>query len=263
MTERRPDATRLAYRGAASRWERDASIVYVPLARHLIGQAPVELAGCVVLDAGAGTGAASDLLRAEGARVVALDLEPSMLELERDRRAPGVLGDITTLPFRARSFDVVVAAFVLNHVARADVGLRELARVTKRGGVVLASTFSGRRASAKSAFDVVATAYGWTAPDWYVSIRARQSGIDDSARLVAAARRAGLNSSVVTEQSLDIGVADPAAVVRYRLGMPQYTRFVGRLGDARMAEFVDEATAAVTLEGPFRPEVVELVARIT
>ncbi len=257
------DSARLAYRGAALRWERDASIAYVPLARHLIGRTPVDLAGSLVLDAGAGTGAASDLLIAANARVVALDLEPSMLEFGRGRRPPGVAGDVTMLPFRARSFNVVVAAFVLNHVAPASDGLQELARVTKRGGAVLASTFSNRRAAAKTAFDEVAMAYGWTAPDWYDAIRARQSGIGSTALLLAACRQAGLDHTVVTEQTLDIDLTDPALIVRYRLGMPQYTEFVDRLDDVRLSEFVSDALRAVTSDGPFRPEVIELVARIT
>jgi len=116
------------------------------MARHLIARSPFELAGSLVLDAGAGTGAASAALGAAHARVVAVDFESTMLEFDSARRPSGVIGDITSLPLRTGVFDAVVAAFVLNHIAPVPKGLRELARVTRPGGAVLASTFSNRRA---------------------------------------------------------------------------------------------------------------------
>ena len=80
---------------------------------------------------------------------------------------PAVTADVTALPFRSGVFDVVVAAFVVNHLPDPVAGLTELRRVTRPGGAVLASTFSADRAAAKAAVDGVAAAYGFVAPDWY------------------------------------------------------------------------------------------------
>lgn len=257
------DPARQAYRGAADRWDRDVSAAYAPMAVHLISQSPVDLDGALVLDAGAGTGVASAALLAANARVIAVDVESSMLAFDRAQRPPGAVASVTSLPLVTGAFDVVVAAFVVNHVVEVADALRELARVTKHGGAVLASTFSNRRASAKSAFDEVATAYGWSAPTWYDAIKDRQSAIGTTARLRAAAQRARLDDVVITQQELDIRVDDPDTIVRYRLGMPQYASFLDHLDEERLGELVREATTAVSAEGAFRPEVIELVARIT
>ena len=64
------DPVRGAYRGAAASWAEDASLAYVPLARHLVARLGGGLPGPRALDAGAGTGAAGDALRELGASVV-------------------------------------------------------------------------------------------------------------------------------------------------------------------------------------------------
>ena len=106
---------------------------------------------------------AGEALRAQGAHVVAADREFDMARPTAP--GPAVTADVTALPFRDRAFDVVVAAFVVNHLPDPVAGLTELRRVTRRGGAVLASTFSVDRAAAKGAVDEVAAAYGFVAPD--------------------------------------------------------------------------------------------------
>lgn len=256
------DPATTAYRGAATRWAGDVSVAYAPMARHLIARSPFELCGSLVLDAGAGTGAASAALGAASARVVAVDFERTMLQFDSARRPPCVVGDITSLPLRTGVFDAVVAAFVLNHIAPVPDGLRELARVTRPGGAVLASTFSNRRAAAKTSFDRIATMFGWTPPAWYDEIKARQSGIGEIDLLLNAARTAGLSDVDVAETSLALEIDDPDVIVRYRLGLPQYADFVSRLGAVGLAEFVEAATLGVALEGSFRPAVIEMVAMV-
>ena len=89
--------------------------MYAQLARVLVAAAPVPLAGRLVLDLGAGAGVAGRAALAAGARrVVAVDLSEGML-----RRGGGgrpVAADAVALPFRDGSFDLVVAAFCLNHL---------------------------------------------------------------------------------------------------------------------------------------------------
>jgi predicted RNA methylase len=59
------------YAGAAQRWAQGAAIVYGPIAEQLIATAPHPFARRTVLDAGAGTGIASAILRDVGALPVA------------------------------------------------------------------------------------------------------------------------------------------------------------------------------------------------
>nr|WP_246299109.1 class I SAM-dependent methyltransferase [Nocardioides panaciterrulae] len=92
-----------------------------------------------VLDAGAGTGRLTAALLSTGAAVSAVDPDEAMLALAAETAPDAQLGRaaLPHLPYAAASFDVTVANFVVNHVADPRAGLRELARVTRRGGRVV------------------------------------------------------------------------------------------------------------------------------
>ncbi|MDI6098870.1 class I SAM-dependent methyltransferase [Actinoplanes sp. NEAU-A12] len=94
------------------------------------------VAGDRLLDVGTGTGTVAALACSRGARVVAVDAEPSMLELARGR-APAAEFHHTALPelpFPGGAFDAAVANFVLNHVGDPAAAVRELCRVVRPGG---------------------------------------------------------------------------------------------------------------------------------
>jgi ubiquinone/menaquinone biosynthesis C-methylase UbiE len=95
-----------------------------------------------VLDAGTGTGAFAFALAPLVREVVGVDLVPELLAKARARAGnfPNVElveGDITGLPFEAESFDLSVSACTVHHVARPELLVAELTRVTKRGGTIL------------------------------------------------------------------------------------------------------------------------------
>jgi SAM-dependent methyltransferase len=93
-------------------------------------------AGTAVLDVGTGPGTLAALAAARGARVAAVDPEPSMVSTA-SRLIPEVRrGALPELPFESAGFDAVVANFVLNHVGEPAAAVRELARVTRPGGRV-------------------------------------------------------------------------------------------------------------------------------
>lgn len=256
------DLVRGAYRGAARSWADDASLAYVPLARHLLAHLGGGLPGRRALDAGAGTGAAGDLLRELGADVVSVDLEPDMLRHRLDAREHAVVGDVARLPLRSRHFDVVVAGFVLNHVADHVAALRELGRVTRRGGVVLASVFANERSALKEAVDEQLLAFGWSPPEWYVAVRERSEAVGTTELFEARARDAELDGSV-RSAAVDVGLDTPELVVRYRLAMAHCRSFVAGLADHDRRALVREAVAAVAAtHEPFRPVVLELVATV-
>jgi ubiquinone/menaquinone biosynthesis C-methylase UbiE len=94
------------------------------------------------LDAGTGTGALAFALAPLVREVVGIDLVPELLEEARRRveafpNVEFVEGDITRLPFDAASFDLSATASTIHHVARPELLVAELARVTKPGGTIL------------------------------------------------------------------------------------------------------------------------------
>jgi SAM-dependent methyltransferase len=109
------------------------------LAAELTGFAGVH-PGQRALDVGCGTGALTEtlagLLGPES--VAAVDPSEPFVEACR-RRAPGVDVVVATaeaLPFSDGAFDVTLSQLVVNFMRDAEAGVREMARVTRRGGVV-------------------------------------------------------------------------------------------------------------------------------
>ena len=93
------------------------------------------------LDAGCGMGELAERVQRElGVEVVAVDISPRMVELTRARGIDASEADVQALPFEDASFDCVAANWVLYHVPDLDRGVRELARVLKPGGRLVAAT---------------------------------------------------------------------------------------------------------------------------
>jgi len=249
------------YAGMAEVWATDAALAYAPLARHLVSRAGVDPRGRRVLDAGAGSGAAGDALRAAGARVVAVDLEVDMARYGL-AAGPALAADVTALPFLDSSFDLAVAAFVINHLEHPVAGLAELRRVTGPGGTVLVSVFTATRSAAKTAVDAVAEAYGYVAPDWYRRMQHHAHAIGTVEAMTDALQAAGFSRFRVTDEPVDLGLRDPTLVVRYRIGMAQLRPFVLGLDPDRRRAFVAEAAEVVTRTGEvLAPGVIEVVAQ--
>ena len=127
--------------------------------------------------------------------------------------------------------------------------------------MVLVSTFSAERASAKEAVDTVAQAHGFVRPGWYADLQSFQIAVGAVGAVETALAEAGFARWTVTEQTVDVGITAPEDVVRYRLGLPHLHAFATSLGDRERAEFVADAVAAVARSGAgFAPRVVEAVA---
>jgi SAM-dependent methyltransferase len=96
-------------------------------------------AGGFVIDAGCGTGRALPLLRAAvgpSGTVLGVDLTPEMLAQASAHRADAalVLADCARLPLPDGVADLVFGAGLISHLPAPEDGLRELARVSRRGG---------------------------------------------------------------------------------------------------------------------------------
>ena len=100
-----------------------------------------------VLDAGCGGGGMPLSLAEEAVAVVGIDpaerFQDAGVRLGRERGLGNLhfaLADGMALPFRDRSFDLVLSHAVIEHVADAPLYLRECARVLSRDGRVYLST---------------------------------------------------------------------------------------------------------------------------
>jgi SAM-dependent methyltransferase len=93
-----------------------------------------------VLDVGCGTGIVTEELAARTrGQVVAVDVDAAMIAAAQARggRATYQEGDARRLPFPDEHFDVVVSHFLLMWVDDPARAVREMARVTRKGGAVL------------------------------------------------------------------------------------------------------------------------------
>jgi ubiquinone/menaquinone biosynthesis C-methylase UbiE len=253
------------YARSGERWALGAELVYGPIAAELIGTSPHPLAGRIVLDAGAGTGAASAALRRRRARPLAVDLSVGMLAWHAASRPPCAVADIRALPLGTGSVDDTVAAFVLNHLTDPNAGLAELARVTRPGGAVLAAVFGNdSHSDARDRIDTAALAAGWQIPDWYRQMKAAAAPIlGTAAAMAAAARAAGFTAVHAEERQIDVGVTQAGQLVRYRLGNPVFEDWLDAIGPERAHAFAARAEEAVGSEfAPFRPSVVFLRALV-
>jgi SAM-dependent methyltransferase len=243
-----------AYSATGHAWRDGPARIYAVLAREQLAAAGTPLAGARVLDLGAGTGVAGDAALAAGAAaVVALDAAHGMLAVDREHRPPGVVGDALALPFASGSFDVVVAAFSLNHVDVPVQALGEAARVIRDGGRVLASTYAGDDGHpAKQAVEAAAARWGWRPEPWHDWVRT-----DAIPRLATvelareAALAAGLVDVDVVARRIAFPELGPRELVEWRLGMAQYAEFIDRLEPAARHELaaaaVEELGDAATL----------------
>ena len=145
----------------------------VPLAPRFADLAGVT-AGLDVLDVGCGPGALTgELIARVGTdHVVAVDPSAPFVDAARDR-FPGVdvrLASAESLPFADDAFDVSLAQLVVHFMTDPLAGLREMARVTRPGGLVAACVWDH------------AGGRGPLSPLWRVAAELDGGVIDESAR---------------------------------------------------------------------------------
>jgi ubiquinone/menaquinone biosynthesis C-methylase UbiE len=262
VTERAPDSVATAYSVGSAAWAAGPSRVYAHLAEVLVAASPVSLAGRLVCDVGAGTGVASRAAIAAGARVVATDLAPGMLAVDRVTRPPGVVGDATRLPFADGSLGGVVAAYCYNHLADPVTGLREAGRVTATRGPVLASAYAlDDTHPVKDAVEAALGEAGWISPTFYADMkRDRVPQLATVERADAAACAAGLHDVIVSAVRVPFPELSVDDLVEWRLGMAHTAWFVEGLEHAARAGVVARVH---NLLGPDVPMLERSVIHIT
>src|SRR5262245_26580234 len=128
-----------AYERFMGRWSRRLAPPFIKFAGLKDGDR--------VLDVGSGTGALAlvVLQEAPAGRVVGIDPSPAYIAHARTRagggRATFEEGDARRLRFPDASFDTALALLVVNFIPDRTAAVREMARVTRPGGVVAAAVW--------------------------------------------------------------------------------------------------------------------------
>jgi SAM-dependent methyltransferase len=174
-------------------WSRPLAVTFADFARVT--------AGMRAIDVGSGPGSltAELVARLRADHVSAVDPSESFVAAAAERY-PGVdvrRAPAEALPYPADSFDAALAQLVVHFMTDPVAGLREMARVTRRGGVVAACVwdFGGRR--------------GPLGPFWEAARELDADVVDESERAGARAghlgelfRAAGLERITETELPL-------------------------------------------------------------
>ncbi len=122
-----------AYRATRTNESRDVRLLHL-----LVERLPQ---GAMVLDAGCGSGYPVVQFLARVFQVTGMDFAEEQIRLAK-RMVPGaafVCGDITSLPFRDRTFDAVVSYYTIIHVPRSEHPelLLDFHRILRPGGLAL------------------------------------------------------------------------------------------------------------------------------
>ncbi|MET7641377.1 methyltransferase domain-containing protein [Streptomyces sp. NPDC005438] len=195
-----PSAPTAFDQGERHVWE-DSAVAYAdtfgracahPVPR-LLDLAEVE-AGTRLLDVGTGPGTVAVAARVRGARVQAVDAEPSMVRAARTALPEGAvhLAALPRLPFADGEFDAVVANFVLNHVGQPRIASRELRRVVRPGGRVAVTLWPHPGAPGQALLGRALRAGGAVRPDHLPPLDHRDDFRRDPAGLVGVLSWAGL-----------------------------------------------------------------------
>jgi demethylmenaquinone methyltransferase / 2-methoxy-6-polyprenyl-1,4-benzoquinol methylase len=129
------------------------------------------------LDLAAGTGDIAFAIAARGAKTIGLDITHRMLQLASSKSSAArfITGDMTSLPFRSSSFDLVTTGYGLRNVPDLNAAIEEIARVLKPGGRLLSLDFNRpENAIVRGAYlaylTIVGSTLGWVLhrdPDTY------------------------------------------------------------------------------------------------
>ena len=97
--------------------------------------------GCQWLDVGCGSGALSEAVidRHAPKAVIAIDQSDGFVRTTQQRlgsNARCIVGNALALPFDNTLIDIAVSGLVLNFISEPEKALKEMRRVTRKGGVV-------------------------------------------------------------------------------------------------------------------------------
>jgi SAM-dependent methyltransferase len=220
---------------AAEAYDRFMGRYSVPLAPQLADFAAV-VAGQRVLDVGCGPGAltAELVARLGPAAVSAVDPSEPFVAAVRERHPEVSVQQAAAeqLPFEHRTFDSALAQLVVHFMTDPVAGLREMARVTRKGGVVAACVWD--HAGGQGPLSV-----------FWAAVRERDPDVEDESQRAGSReghlgelfREAGLHD--VEESALPVRVEHPSFEdwwEPYTLGVGPAGGYAAGLDPERQAE---------------------------
>lgn len=109
--------------------------------RTAYGESLNSLKGLRVLEAGCGSGRFTEILLRKGAEVYSFDyshaVDANFKNNMNNEKLTLFQGDIRKIPFPENYFDVVICLGVLQHTPSTQESIKELNRVTKKGGKII------------------------------------------------------------------------------------------------------------------------------
>jgi SAM-dependent methyltransferase len=189
-----------------------------------------------ILDVGCGNGAYERALSNRGHRgpVVAVDLSPGM--------APPVVADVQTLPFATGRFDVVLAPHMLYHVPDIPAAARELRRVLRPGGLLVAVTNGEASLSELQRLVEDAVGTGWR----MAKPATARFSLENGRRSLAA----GFDDiDLVEVPPARLLVDDADVVAGYVASVPEYAEVAGVDWDTVVARVRSAVAAIIDADG--------------
>jgi ubiquinone/menaquinone biosynthesis C-methylase UbiE len=109
------------------------------LAKQIVFKFAKEIKDKSVLDVGCGTGRFVEFFSQRGGNVTGADTSENMLEKAKKKSplATFVKADIFSLPFKDKTFDIVICSQVLTHLHSYKKPLLEMKRVLKDDGIII------------------------------------------------------------------------------------------------------------------------------
>ena len=248
---------RRLWAGRADAYERGFARLTAYTAGALLDAAGVT-AGTRLLDVGTGPGVVARAAVGRGARVTAVDAEPSMAEAAA-RNVPGLdvrVAVLPDLPLPDGAFDAVTGNVVINAVGDPAAALAELRRVLRAGGRLALTCWNYPAAAAQSIGVNAIEAAGvpwpddipvppfraYSSPDAFAALLAGAGFTEAAARQLSWAHRvdpgewwAEVYLSGVGSTGVVIGRQDTATVARIKT---EFDRLIARYA-------VDEGQAAL------------------
>jgi len=98
--------------------------------------------GDMLLDAGCGTGYLLNFVCGEKVKGIGVDISPAAIKKAQQffSKHHFLIGDINFLPFPSQTFDKIICFNVLEHLSQPKKAKKELWRVLKKGGILVAGT---------------------------------------------------------------------------------------------------------------------------
>jgi SAM-dependent methyltransferase len=119
------------------RWGKRLRLFFRPLWHRYCGQYLAEVIGKArgaVLEVGCGTGELLEDLARRGCRVLGVDINPTSVQVCRERGLPAMQGELDTLSFPPGSFDTVILWHALEHLPSPRGALEKIRHLLRPGG---------------------------------------------------------------------------------------------------------------------------------